>query len=160
SLMMDRLQFRTNKDGSYDLGIHGVSSSLLKYFDDNYREPFSHKFSSGLDEKEYRLWARSRQTFWITRHMRWAVAGVLLLVVAMTFVAVNFHGPLDGNTFSMVAGVVVQIASALLLLISVCLTVVSFGKPRRLLTAGLLFFVSTSLFSCVYVYNFGRAMED
>ncbi|KAF4659366.1 hypothetical protein FOZ61_004800, partial [Perkinsus olseni] len=160
SLMMDRLQFRTNKDGSYDLGIHGVSSSLLKYFDDNYREPFSHKFSSSLDEKEYRLWARSRQTFWITRHMRWAVAGVLLLVVAMTFVAVNFHGPLDGNTFSMVAGVVVQIASALLLLVSVCLTVVSFGNSWRLLTAGLLFFVSTSLFSCVYVYNFGRAMED
>ncbi|EER19074.1 hypothetical protein Pmar_PMAR002105 [Perkinsus marinus ATCC 50983] len=24
----------------------------------------------------------------------------------------------------------------------------------------MLFFVSTSLFSCVYVYNFGRAMED
>ncbi|EER14888.1 hypothetical protein Pmar_PMAR028841 [Perkinsus marinus ATCC 50983] len=50
---MDRLQFKGEKDGSYDLGIHGVSASLLKYFDDNYRAPTPHKFDSSVDEKEY-----------------------------------------------------------------------------------------------------------
>ncbi|KAF4677786.1 hypothetical protein FOL47_010380 [Perkinsus chesapeaki] len=160
SLMMDRLQFKERADGAYDLGIHGVSLPMLSYFKNNYTAPISHTFDSNVDEKEYHLWARSRQTFWITRHMRWAVAGVLLLVSAMIFVAVNFHGPLNGNTVSMVSGVVVQVASVLLLFIAVCLTVVSFGKPRRLVAAGLLFFVSSSLFSCVYVYNFGRAVED
>ncbi|KAF4677785.1 hypothetical protein FOL47_010379 [Perkinsus chesapeaki] len=159
SLMMDRLQFKERDDGAYDLGIHAVSQPMLKYFEDNYKAAYAKCFRSKVDEKEYSLWARSRQTFWITRHMRWAIVGVVLLIAAMIFVAADFHEGPNGNAAGPVAGVVVQVLSALVLLIAVCLCVISFGKPRLLLSASVLFFVSAAMFSCVYIYNYGRAFQ-